>query len=120
MSAWVSCDHVAAQLGPPLGLTFRDVRDAERGFGFVRDLVETSAVDGQPAGLAVAEGVLEPSGRIALRGHRVELRQPPMVDGPRRFDELLCPRDGLVLYDPGTEECRVGGDGGGGVEIPVV
>ena len=48
-------------------------------------------VDGFLTGTGVADGVVEPSGREALRGHRVELGQPPMVDGARGFDAAPRP-----------------------------
>ena len=70
--------------------------------------------------LGVADSVIDPPGHIALCGHHVELCQPPMFHGPRRLDELLGPRDGLELFDPITEEFRVYGDGGRGVEVTVV
>ena len=87
MSVRPSCDHVAAQLDPPFGRTYCDVRTTERRFKLVRDLVETSASDGFQAGFGIADGVVDPSGRKALGGHHVELRQPAVLDGLRGFDE---------------------------------
>ena len=43
-----------------------------------------------------------------------------MVDGAGGLDELFGPRDRLVIFDHKAEERRVGGDGGGDVEIAVV
>ena len=63
MSVRPSCDHVAAQLDPPLGLTYRDVRNTERRFKLVRDLVETAAFDGYQAG----NGPLVPFFRLKFR-----------------------------------------------------
>jgi hypothetical protein len=65
MSVRPSCDHVAAQLDPPFGRTYRDVRTTERRFKRVRYLVETSAFDGYQAGFGVADGVVGASGRKA-------------------------------------------------------
>jgi hypothetical protein len=48
---------------------------------------ETSAFDGYQAGFGIADGVVDPSGRKALGGHHVELRQPAVLDGLRGFDE---------------------------------
>ena len=87
MSVRPSCDHVAAQLDPPFGRTYCDVRTTERRFKLVRDLVETTASDGFQAGFGIADGVVDPSGRKALGGHHVELRQPAVLDGLRGFDE---------------------------------
>ena len=120
MSAWFSCDDVAAQLNPLVGLSCRGVRSAERNFELVRNLVETSAFDGQPAGFGIADGVADPSGRIAHRRHHVELWQPPVVDNPRRIDKFLGPSHGFILFDPNTEEPCIEGGGGGGVEVVVV
>ena len=43
-----------------------------------------------------------------------------MVDGAGGLDELFGPGYRLVVLDQKTEEPRVGGDGGGGVEVAVV
>ena len=40
-----------------------------------------------------------------------------MVDGAGGFDELFGPGYRLVIFDPNAEEPRVGGDGGGIVEV---
>ena len=50
------------------------------------------------ARLAVADGVVDSPGHKALRGHHVELRQPPMFDCSGGLDDLLGPRDRLVLF----------------------
>ena len=92
------CDYVAAELDRQLGPTLRGVHTAEHGFGSSRTSSKHSLLL-DAAGLAVAEGVIDPPGHIALRRHYVELRQPPMFDGPCGFDKLLGPRDRLVLFD---------------------
>src|SRR6185437_14671548 len=43
-----------------------------------------------------------------------------MVDGAGGLDELLGPGDRLIVFDQKAEDPRVGGDGGGGVEVAVV
>jgi len=43
-----------------------------------------------------------------------------MVDSAGRLDQLFGPGDGLVVVDVEAEECRVGGDGGGVVEVAAV
>ena len=43
-----------------------------------------------------------------------------MVDGAGGLDELFGPGYRLVVLDPEAEERRVGGDGGGDVEVAVV
>ena len=43
-----------------------------------------------------------------------------MVDGAGGFDELFGPGDRLVIFDQKAEERRIGGDGGGDVEVAVV
>ena len=43
-----------------------------------------------------------------------------MVDGAGGFDEFFGPGYRLVVFDPEAEEPRVGGDGGGHVEVAVV
>ncbi len=40
-----------------------------------------------------------------------------MVDGAGRLDELLGPGDRLIILDQIAEERRVGGDGGGDIQI---
>ena len=72
------------------------------------------------AGVGVADGRLDPSGRVALRRHHVQGREPGVVDGAGGFDEFFGPGDRLIVFDPEAEEPRVGGDGGGGVEVAVV
>src|SRR5258707_6411419 len=93
-------DHVAAQLKPLLGRTSPDVRATQPAFEVIRNRVETPAVDGEPAGLCITEGVVEPAGRAALRRHRVELRQPMVVDRTCRLDKPLAPRDGVPPLNP--------------------
>src|SRR6516225_3984824 len=120
MSVSPLCDHVAAQLKPPLGHASPDVWTAQPAFEVIRNWLETIAVDGQPTSLDISERVIEPTDCVALRRHRVELSQPRVIDRTRRLDQLLGPRCGLELFDPKTEEGRVGGDGGCDIEIVVV
>src|ERR1700694_2477382 len=120
MRAWATCGPGAAPLSPPFGLNFRDVRTAKHAFELVPDVVATAALYSYLAGCAVADGVVDPSGQMALRGHHVELGQPSMVDGLRGFDELLSPGDGFVMFNQITEERRGDGDGGRGVQVTVV
>ena len=110
MSAGFSGNDVAAQLNHPVRCTYRDVRTTERDFELVRNLVEMAAFDGSLGSLGIADGFVDTAGGIALGGQYVELCQPSMADDPRRFDEFLGPPDGLVLFDPNTEEPRIAGD----------
>ena len=43
-----------------------------------------------------------------------------MIDSAGGLDQLFSPGDRLVVFDAEAEECRVGGDGGGIVEVAVV
>ena len=46
--------------------------------------------------------------------------EPGTVDGAGGLDKLFGPGYRLVNFDPNAEEPRVGGDGGGVVEVAVV
>ncbi|WP_457148945.1 hypothetical protein [Mycobacterium sp. URHB0021] len=78
------------------------------------------AFDGRPAGFGIADGVVDPSARIAHRRHHVDLRQTPVVDSPRGIDEFLGPTHGFVLFIPDAEKPCVADDVGGGVEVVAV
>ena len=84
-----------------------------------RHLVAATA-DNHLAGVAVADSRLDPSGHAAQRRHHVQEREPGVVDGAGGLDELFGPGDRLIIFDPEAEEPRVGGDGGGDVEVAVV
>ena len=43
-----------------------------------------------------------------------------MVDGAGGFDEFFGPGDRLTILDQTAEQRRIGGDGGGGVEVAPV
>ncbi|MGZ5377451.1 MAG: hypothetical protein ACXWD8_05330, partial [Mycobacterium sp.] len=46
--------------------------------------------------------------------------EPGMVDCASWLDQLFGPGDGLVVFDHEVKERRVGGDGGGIVEVAAV
>src|SRR4051812_2258881 len=43
-----------------------------------------------------------------------------MVGSPGGLDQLFGPGEGLVVFDAEAQECRVGRDGGGSVEVAAV
>ena len=77
------------------GSTRRHVRDAARGLALVEIRIEICTARQFLAGFEIAESVVDSSGGVALRGHHVQLQEPPMIDRARRFDQLLGPGDGL-------------------------
>ena len=72
------------------------------------------------AGVAVADSRLDPSGRVAQRRNHVQERQPRVVDGAGGLDQLFGPGDRLKGLDPSAEQPRIGGDGGGDIQIALV
>ena len=62
-----SLKHSATQRDPLLGVALRDVWTAERALEQVRDLVELATIDGEQAGFGIAQRVVDPSRREALR-----------------------------------------------------
>ena len=114
-----ACELGAAPFDRAFGLTRGDVRKAQQALGAERHFVAATA-DDHLAVVGVVDSRLNPSGRPALRRDHVEGRKPGVVDCTRGFDELFGPGDRLIIFDPNAEEPRVGGDGGGDVEVVVV
>ena len=71
-------------------------------------------------GLGVANGRLYPSGHVAQRRHHIQGREPGVVDGAGRLDELFGPRDGFVILSLKADPYRVRGDGGGDIQVAMV
>ena len=88
-------------------------------FDAVRQRVAAPA-DNDLAGVAVADSRLDPSGRVAQRRNHVQERQPRVVDRAGGLDQLFSPGDRLIGLDHSAEQPRIGGDGGGDIEIAVV
>ena len=103
----------------PFGLADVHVRTAKQALDAEGHLAAATA-DNHLAGVAVADSRLDPSGHPALRRHHVQEREPGMVDGAGGLDQLFGPGYRLVIFDQRAEEPRVGGDGGGHVEVAVV
>lgn len=76
------------------------VHNTGRGLCLVRNWIEPFAVRYLLAGFEVFDSVVDASGRVALRGRHIQLREPSMADRTRLAYELLDPRDGLELFDP--------------------
>src|ERR1700761_9406309 len=106
----------AAPLNPPIGLADGQIHRAKHAPGTEWQFLAGTA-DHQLAGVTVADRLLDPSRHVAPRRQHVQEREPGMVDGPGGLDELFGPGYRLVVVDPKAEECRVRGDGGGGVEV---
>ena len=115
MGVAAACELGAAPLDASFGLADGQVHSAERALAAGRHL--TATADHRLSGLGIADSLLEPSGREALRRDQVQSREAGMVDGAGRLDELLGPGDRLIILDQIAEERRVGGDGGGDIQI---
>ena len=77
-----------APLDPSFGLTDEQVHTAKPALDAERHLVAATA-DHPPASVAVADGLLDPSGHPALRRHHVQGGEPGVVDGAGGLDELF-------------------------------
>ena len=82
----------------PFGLADAHVRGAEPDLEAERQFVAATA-HRFPAGIAVADSLLDPSDREALRRDRTQGRQPRMIDGAGRLDEFFGPGNGFEISD---------------------
>src|SRR6516162_2377291 len=119
MGVAAACELGAAQLGHPLGLPDGERYNSKRGFVAVRQRLAAPA-ENDLASLAVADSRLDPSGRVAQRRNRVQEREPRVVDRAGGLDQLFSPGYRLKGLDPSAEPPRVGGDGGGDIQIALV
>jgi hypothetical protein len=114
-----ACELGAAPLDASFGLADGRVHSARQALEAERHLVAATA-DHQLGGVAVADRLPGPSGVVALRRQHVQERQSGMVDRAGGLDELLGPGYRLVIVDPKAEERRVGGEGGGDIQVAPV
>ena len=119
MGVAAACQPGAAPLDPSFRLADDHIRNAQPAFEAERHLVAATA-DHNLGIVSVAGSRLDPSGHPALRRQHVQERQPGMVDRAGGFDQLFRPGDRLMLVDQIAEQRRVGGDGGGDIQIAVV
>ena len=63
------------------------------------EVVEMTIADEVLSALAIHESVIDSPYQVDLCHRHVEHHQAAMVNGPRRFDEFLGPRQRLVLFD---------------------
>ncbi len=119
MGVATACELGAAPLDPPFGLADVQVCTAEPALDAEGHLVAVIA-DNRLTGVAVADSRLDPSDHPALRRHHIQERKPGMIDGAGGLDEFFGPGYRLIILDQKAEERRVGGDGGGDVEVAVV
>ena len=120
MGVAAACELGAAPLGQPLGVPDGEVGSSKQRFAAVRQRLAAPA-ENDLACVAVADSRLDPSGRVALRCNRVQERQPRVVDGAGGLDQLFSPGDRLKGLDPPhAEQPRIGGEGGGDIQIAVV
>jgi len=114
-----ACEQFIAPLDRPISLADGDVWISEYAFEAEREFAAACA-HRCLAGFGIPESFLDPPDEPALRRHRVEEDEPSVTGGAGSFDQLFGPSDGLVVFYAEAEECRVGGDGGGIIEVGVV
>ena len=95
MGVATACELGAAQLDRPFGLADELVCTAKHAFDAVRQRVAAHWRE-RLTGVAVADSRLDPSGRVALRRHHVQGREPGVVDGAGGLDQLFGPGYRLI------------------------
>ena len=119
MGVATACELGAAPFDRAFRLTCGGVRKAQHPLSAERHFVAATS-DDHLAVVGVVDSRLNPSGRPALRRDHVEGRKSGVVDCSRGFDELFGPGDRLIIFGPNAEEPRVGGDGGGDIQVVVI
>jgi hypothetical protein len=114
-----ACELSATTSNPPFRLADSNVGSAKDACAAAWDVV-ASIADRPLGGLGVANSRIDASGHVAIRRHHIQGREPRVVDGACRLDELFGPADRFAILGQKADPRRICCDWGGDIQIALV